>query len=1264
MKLKIDDDKVLIIEASNVEAGEYNVTECEFEFSEHYDGLVKKAVFTNHIRNTYKVDIVDNKCAIPVEVLTDSATVTLGVYGYEIENEEFKLRYSPTPTKFWVNEGSYIANAQNTDTPTPSEFEQLEQRVTTAEGDIDLLQENVSDLAEGVSENAQDITDLTQTVADNLVEAKNYTDSEIDSLSTVAKTGSYNDLENKPFIPTKTSDLTNDSGFIDKDVNNLKNYTLKTSTGSLIDLEINGTTYVVTLRLKDIDGNVISTDTIDLPLESVVIGGSFDAVNKKIVLTLENGQTIEIPVGDLVAGLQTEITNNNKLASDLVDDTNSGNKFTNTSEKNSWNAKYDKPAGGIPKTDLSSDVQTSLGKADTAIQEHQDISGKEDKSNKVTEISSSSTDEQYPSAKCVYDSQIEQDEIITELQTELAEAQDEINDLYTEYETNTLTGESIDTTDSAQAKAKINLNGNSYQEVIEAVAGTEVSGTDITISDYDNTKESEFTKFSGDTEQATAILPSGYTQVDYIESSGTQYIDTGFKPNQNTRMTTKIYVNSLVGEYNNVGGVRNGNTNQFHIIIVSDRFDARYGTQGSNISYTTTGLFNFDFNKNQLYINNSLANTFTDITFSSNYNAYIFAVNNGGSAAQKANYKLYNMKWYDNDTLVRDFIPCYRNSDNEVGLYDLVTGVFYENQGTGDFTYGSATNIPNPDFPQSIKVVTGEQVVKKSNKNKFNYNDLAEKIQTFTITGNASDFTLEGYGSYQYPISITTEEIISGSWSSTNFNGDVKAIYEDDTNANIFSSYSGTTASGNINFIPTKKVKAIQFRTYNSNNLTIENLQIELGSTASSYIAHAEQSYPISLGNLELCKIGDYQDYLYKSNNKWYKRSYIGKVVLDGSEEWENHSGNNGLFRMPFTESIFAENGKGYCNYYNINLQYLGAMIDGQFRITQSSGVMSLFLKNTNYSTSANEWKLYLNEKYSEGNPVYVYYILATPTDTEITDTTLINQLNAIEDMEGYSGITYIDSEGDLAIIPSYKYNFITPAPSPERESEIESAGDNGTITEEIENSDGTLSQEYTIPCQQPMRSIGDVRDGFVETQSGCVERHYTGEIVLDGTEYWSFSGNTSNNISYQLILRNDLEYSSSNIFFNAKSSHYMYTEQSLYNVTDTNKNGLFTCVHSGNSLMLRIVNKDFTTVEDFKAWLAQKYTEGNPVYVDYVLSNPTDLPCTAQQIQALEQLKKAKTYQGVTHIYSDDDVPAYLELTYKKSNLLRIKALEEALQN
>ena len=244
------------------------------------------------------------------------------------------------------------------------------------------------------------------------------------TINSTGGTFSYTDLTNKPkinnveLVGNKSlndlgiqpvgnyaleSEIPDVSNFITKDVNNLTNYTLKTNTGSLIDLEINDTTYVVTLKLKNLDGTIISADTIDLPLESVVVSGRYDNTTKKVILTLENGSEVDFSVADLVAGLQTEITSSNKLASDLVDDTNSGNKFVTTSEKQTWNNKYDKPNGGIPKSDLASAVQTSLGKADTALQSHQDISGKEDKTNKVTSIDNTSTDTQYPSAKAVYD---------------------------------------------------------------------------------------------------------------------------------------------------------------------------------------------------------------------------------------------------------------------------------------------------------------------------------------------------------------------------------------------------------------------------------------------------------------------------------------------------------------------------------------------------------------------------------------------------------------------------------------------------------------------------------------------------------------------------------------------------------------------------------------------------------------------------------------------------------------------------------------------
>ena len=71
-----------------------------------------------------------------------------------------------------------------------------------------------------------------------------------------------------------------------------------------------------------------------------------------------------------LSGYQLKIDSLNKLSSDLIDDTDKTNKFVTDTEKARWDAKYNKPSAGIPKTDLAAAVQTSLSKADTALQSY------------------------------------------------------------------------------------------------------------------------------------------------------------------------------------------------------------------------------------------------------------------------------------------------------------------------------------------------------------------------------------------------------------------------------------------------------------------------------------------------------------------------------------------------------------------------------------------------------------------------------------------------------------------------------------------------------------------------------------------------------------------------------------------------------------------------------------------------------------------------------------------------------------------------------
>jgi len=173
------------------------------------------------------------------------------------------------------------------------------------------------------------------------------------SLAAVATSGSYNDLSNKPTIPTvndatltiQKNSTTVDTFTANASQNKTINITVpvtaadvsalpaSTKYGASFTASINTTTYVMTLTLKDQDGNTLGTaQTIDLPLESVVVNGSYDSTNKKIVLTLQSGSTIDIPVADLVAGLQSEITAQNMLDADLVDDSTSTHKFTTASD--------------------------------------------------------------------------------------------------------------------------------------------------------------------------------------------------------------------------------------------------------------------------------------------------------------------------------------------------------------------------------------------------------------------------------------------------------------------------------------------------------------------------------------------------------------------------------------------------------------------------------------------------------------------------------------------------------------------------------------------------------------------------------------------------------------------------------------------------------------------------------------------------------------------------------------------------------------------
>lgn len=192
-------------------------------------------------------------------------------------------------------------------------------------------------------------------------------------------------------------------------------------------------------------------------------------------------------------------------------------------------------------------------------------------------------------------------------------------------------------------------------------------------------------------------LPASYLQLEYIESTGTQYIDTGVSPNQDTRITMTAMLTEAPSEFAAFFGARTGGNSQFWLFWNgnSNIFQGRYGTATIDISVSAQQECVCDFDKNNLSINGTSGSTGA-ATFQSSYSAYLCGVNSSGALQYPASIRIYSCEIYNDGTLVRTFVPV-KNEAGAVGLYDTTGKSFYANAGSGSFTAGPEVPAPEPE---------------------------------------------------------------------------------------------------------------------------------------------------------------------------------------------------------------------------------------------------------------------------------------------------------------------------------------------------------------------------------------------------------------------------------------------------------------------------------------------------------------------------------------------------------------------------------------
>ena len=191
------------------------------------------------------------------------------------------------------------------------------------------------------------------------------------------------------------------------------------------------------------------------------------------------------------------------------------------------------------------------------------------------------------------------------------------------------------------------------------------------------------------------ILPKGFKRVEYLESTGTQYIDTGLKGNLNTKIEAKVYSAKISSDSGYcIAGDFTTSTKAITMPFnfVSDGLYSRFGDK-----YITTGIqqqdgtYTFAVDKAGYYVNGTkIANFNTTTSFTTDNNLMLF-----GFTGLGRNYlvgKIYYCKIWNDTTLVANFIPAL-DTTNTPCMYDTVTQTAFYNQGTGQFTYGVI--IPN-----------------------------------------------------------------------------------------------------------------------------------------------------------------------------------------------------------------------------------------------------------------------------------------------------------------------------------------------------------------------------------------------------------------------------------------------------------------------------------------------------------------------------------------------------------------------------------------
>ena len=470
----------------------------------------------------------------------------------------------------------------------------------------------------------------------------------------------------------------------------------------------------------------------------------------------------------------------------------------------------------------------------------------------------------------------------------------------------------------------------------------------------------------------------------------------------------------------NTGGTWNNNVYTWNGITftVNDDLSINVNGTATAASYIYVNFYNLGLISGTEYILNGCPSGGRVSTYSLRIyagNSYSSDLGNGLSFT------------FNNQTIVRV------NVSNGTNVNNLLFQPMIRLSSVSDSSYEMYTNgaSPNPDYPQDIHVVSGDNTIIVSN---------GDNTQSQSYPISLGDIELCKIGNYQDYIAKSTGENLfdntfnhlgmyqtasgqTGTFAEGNqYLGAYIKVEAGKTYSISRNKLTSRFAIGVTSEIPTASTNCLAI-TRDDNALKIENITIPDGY--SYLILYLSNSSETSTGLNIMINEGStalpYEPY----GTSWYLKKEIGKVDL-GTLTWISETSYlTGQFRTPGAKlpSLPLFGGALKCNQFIWQEGGVGSsMENGKIAVTNSQTAPLIRARWKNYNSySASEFKDAMS-----GN--MLYYSLATPTYTEITDSTLISQLEALNGARSYTSQTNISQENnDLPFELDVSVTFLTP---------------------------------------------------------------------------------------------------------------------------------------------------------------------------------------------------------------------------------------------